>query len=266
MQIVDGESDSEIGAHNTTIVSQFTKQAIPFKEMSQHSNHYGMNLMLKLSEPKQHDTVLDVACGPGIVSCEFAKLVRYVKGIDLTPAMIEQAKQLQKEKNLDNIEWEIGDVSTLPFQDNEFSIVVTRYSLHHMINPNRVIKEMYRVCKPGGKILVVDVTPEKDKRELYNMVEKLRDPSHTEALTLDELRLLLESESIIDIKTEHHDLEMKLEDILNASFPNPEDKEKILTLFKNDVINNNLGMNSQNRDGKIYFYFPISMLIGFKPK
>lgn len=97
-QLVGSKVDQKAGTHNDTIVSQFTKQAIPFKEMSQHSNQYGLHLMLKLSEPKQDDTVLDVACGPGIVSCEFAKLARYVKGIDLTPAMIEQAKQLQKEK------------------------------------------------------------------------------------------------------------------------------------------------------------------------
>lgn len=263
---MDSKSDQATGAHNNTIVSQFTKQAIPFKEMSQHSNHYGINLMLKLTGPKQDDTVLDVACGPGIVSCEFAKLVQHVKGIDLTPAMMEQAKQLQKEKNLDNVDWEIGDVYALPFQNNEFSIVVTRYSLHHMINPDKVIDEMYRVCKTGGKLLVIDVTPEKDKKELYNKVEKLRDPSHTGALTLDELRLLLDSKGIMNIKTEYHNLEMNLEDILNASFPNPGDREKILSFFEDDVVNNNLGMKSHIRDGGIYFYFPISMLVGFKPK
>lgn len=179
--------------------------------------------------------------------------------------MIEQAKQLQKEKNLDNVDWEIANVYTLPFQDNEFSIVVTRYSLHHMIDPDKVINEMYRVCKPGGKMLVVDVTPEKDKKELYNKVEKLRDPSHTRAITLDELRLFLDSKGIMNIKTERHDLEMDLEDI-NAPFPNPGDREKILSLFEDDVVNNNLGMKSHNRDGRIYFYFPISMLVGFKPK
>lgn len=57
---MDSESDQATGAHNNTIVSQFTKQAVPFKEMSQHSNHYGINLMLKLTGPKQDDTVLDV--------------------------------------------------------------------------------------------------------------------------------------------------------------------------------------------------------------
>jgi ubiquinone/menaquinone biosynthesis C-methylase UbiE len=52
--------------------------------------------------------VLDVACGPGIVACELANFVSYVTGIDITPAMIEQAEQIQKEKKLDDITWKIG--------------------------------------------------------------------------------------------------------------------------------------------------------------
>lgn len=56
--------------------------------------------MLKLSNPKENDIVLDAVCGLGIVACEYTQLVSHVTGIDLSPAMIEQAQTLQKE-----IEW-----------------------------------------------------------------------------------------------------------------------------------------------------------------
>lgn len=92
MTNVDVKSDARKISHNDSIISQFTKQAVPFVQMSQHSNQYGLNLMLKLSDPKHVDIVLDVTCGPGLVACEFAKIVGHVVGIDLTPAMIEQAK------------------------------------------------------------------------------------------------------------------------------------------------------------------------------
>jgi ubiquinone/menaquinone biosynthesis C-methylase UbiE len=82
---------------------QFTKQAIPFTKLSEHSNQYGLELMLELAKPQKGDTVLDVACGPGIVACELAKFVSHVTGIDITPAMIEQAKQMQNERKLNNI-------------------------------------------------------------------------------------------------------------------------------------------------------------------
>ncbi len=112
-------ANSSDKSHNDSIISQFTKYAVPYAHLSEHSNSYAMELMLKLSKPQSNDIVLDVACGTGIVSCEFAKLVSHVTGIDLTPAMIEQAKQLQQEKQLKNITWKICDVSkpSLPFDD-----------------------------------------------------------------------------------------------------------------------------------------------------
>jgi ubiquinone/menaquinone biosynthesis C-methylase UbiE len=55
--------------------------------------------MLRLTKPQSKDTVLDVACGTGIVSCTFAKVVFHVTGIDITPAMVEQAKRCNKKKD-----------------------------------------------------------------------------------------------------------------------------------------------------------------------
>ena len=222
--------------------------------------------MLKLISPQKDDTVLDVACGDGIVAFEFASLVKKVTGIDLTPDMIKRAEIIQKEKDLDNIEWKIGDVSILPFQDNEFSIVVTRYSLHHMINPHKVLGEMYRVCKPGGRIMVVDITPEKDKKESYNMVEKLRDPSHTEALTPEELKEMMHDLGIVNIQVEHFDLELDLERRLQSTHSKSVNMEKIIHLFKQDLTNDNLGLRSHLVNSQIQVFIPISVIVGFKGK
>ena len=261
---MDIKLDNNEISHNEVIVSQFTKQAIPFAQMSQHSNQYGLDLMLKLSDPKEDDVVLDVACGPGIVACEFAPKVSHVTGIDITTAMIEQARSLQKDRKLENVDWRVGDVSRLPFDDSSFSMVVTRYSLHHMVNPKGVLEEMRRVCKPGGRVLVIDVTPDENKKESYNQVEKLRDPSHTEALAFHELKHMVETVGFVDIRSESHDLEMGLETILKTSFPNPENKDKIRQIFREDLTRNNLGVRSHERDGQIYFYFPISIIVAQK--
>jgi len=250
--------------HNDNIISQFSKQAIPFTKLSQHSNQYGLDLMLKICAPKQNDIVLDVACGPGIISCEFAKEVSHVTGIDLTPAMIEQAKVLQQDKQLDNLTWKLGDVLNLPFYDNSFSIVITRYSLHHILEPKKVLEEMKRVCIPGGKIMIIDVTPDKDKVEAYNNVEKLRDSSHVKALTFSELENMMKDIGLINLKVAHQDLEMELDNILQSSFPNPDDIQKIKNLFEEDITKNNLGMKSHLKNNKIYFYFPITMIMGIK--
>jgi ubiquinone/menaquinone biosynthesis C-methylase UbiE len=261
---VDSNTPKNSVSHNDVIISQFTKQALAFSQMSQHSNHYGLELMFELSDPQIDDRVLDVACGPGIIACEFARKVFHVTGIDITPAMIEEAKNLQRERKIDNVDWKLGDVTKLPFEDDSYSLVVTRYSLHHLIKQKQVLEEMQRVCKPNGKILIIDVTPDKDKVDAYNYVEKLRDSSHTGALTFDQLKGLMQEAGLTNLKSKHHELEMELEIILKSSFPNPEDLPRIRQLFQKDILMDNLGMKSHLNNGKIFFYFPISMILGIK--
>lgn len=106
-------------AHQRLILEQFTKQAVPFSQMQNHSPE----LLLAVSGAGPEDTVLDVACGPGLMACAFAKVARHVTGIDLTPAMIEQAKAMQKADGLTNLTWHIGDVVPLPFSDGSFTLV-----------------------------------------------------------------------------------------------------------------------------------------------
>ena len=76
-----------------------------------------------------NDTVLDVACGPGLMACEFAAVARHVTGIDLTPAMIERARAQQESQGQTNVSWLVGDVLPLPFPGSSFSLVFTRYSV-----------------------------------------------------------------------------------------------------------------------------------------
>ena len=167
------------------IVEQFTKQAVPFSEMPHHNDEDTNRLVIETAGIGPEDTVLDVACGPGLITCAVARVARHVTGIDITPAMIEEARKRQQSMGLTNMEWRVGDVLPLPFPGSSFSAVITRYSFHHFLEPEAVLTEMVRVCQPGGRVAVVDVfmsTPE--QAEAYNRMEKLRDPSHTRALLL----------------------------------------------------------------------------------
>jgi ubiquinone/menaquinone biosynthesis C-methylase UbiE len=104
--------------------------------------------------------LLDVACGSGSIAVGFAKLSKQVTGIDMSPEMIEQAKLLQQKIMLNNIVWNIDDKSDyLSSRTNSFSIVATRFSFHHLLNPFSVLNEMNRVCDIGGQIVVIDPTP-----------------------------------------------------------------------------------------------------------
>ena len=176
--------------HSDTIIDQFTKQAMPFSTAPGIKDAQALRLIVDFSGAGADDTVLDVACGPGLVVCAFARVVRQATGIDLTPAMIERARAVQAEQGVSNVTWQVGDVLPLPFADASFSIVTSRFAFHHLPDPLAVLGEMKRVCTPGGKVMLVDLTasPDPEKAAAFHRMEVLRDPSHVRALTLAELQ------------------------------------------------------------------------------
>jgi ubiquinone/menaquinone biosynthesis C-methylase UbiE len=222
--------------HNQTIIDQFSHQAIPFSELPGHSQ--SIQVLIDLTEVSATDDVLDVACGHGLVACEFALYAKHVTSIDITPKMIEQAKQRQQDKGLANLTWQVGDVLPLPFADCRFSLVITRYSFHHLLKPAAVLAEMLRVCKPGGKIMVIDVVQSPEKVDAFDSLEKLRDPSHVHALTFFEMASMIDASGLTNIKTARYKVERELEQQLKASFPNPGDAKKIREMFKADLESN----------------------------
>jgi ubiquinone/menaquinone biosynthesis C-methylase UbiE len=247
--------------HQRLILEQFTRQAVPFSQMQNHSPE----LLLAASGAGPEDTVLDVACGPGLMACAFARVARHVTGIDLTPAMIEQAKVMQRGDGLTNLTWHVGDVQQLPFADASFSVVFTRYSFHHLLDPKTVLVEMVRVCSPGGTVVVVDVfTSGPEQAEAYNRMEKLRDPSHVRALTLEELTALLTHAGLRGVRTQLYKHEVELEQVLQRSFPNPGDADTIRQLFVEDLAVNRLGVGAHRREGNIHYAYPIAVSVGRK--
>lgn len=248
--------------HDSEIVEQFTKQAIPFTELPGHLD--SIQMLIEMSQVAGDDLVLDVACGPGLVACEFAKMAQHVTGIDLTEKMIEQAKKRQNELGLANLTWDIGTVSPLPYASASFSVVITRYSFHHFLEPKAVLREMIRVCKPNGIVLIADAALPADKVDAYNRMEKLRDPSHTEALSYESWEQLLGESGLRNLQRGCYQVPMELEKQLRASFPNLGDDDKIRGLFKNDINANSLGMDAHLVGNEIHFSYPISIYVGTK--
>ena len=259
----DSNSMSGQAQHNALIVDQFNRQAATFGK--RHAQSDPLDRMMRVSGVTSTDSVLDVACGPGIVACRFAEVAHHVTGLDLAPGMLERAQALQAERSLRNLTWLRGDVSNLPFAENSFSIVVTRYTFHHFLSPASVLSEMVRVCRPGGRIVVADVTPEASKLAAYDEFETLRDPSHAHGLSAQGLQQLFSNAGLPSAETSSYDLEMDFEDLMSGSFPNPEDAERVWQLMREDVNVNRIGLNAHLKNGKHFLAFPITIMAANKP-
>jgi ubiquinone/menaquinone biosynthesis C-methylase UbiE len=253
--------------HNDMIVEQFSLQAIPFSKVPGHLD--SLNVLVESSgvTAAAQSNVLDVACGPGIVACEFAKHSKHVVGVDITPAMIDQAKSRQLAARLMNVSWKVVDVSKrLPFDDQTFDVVVTRYSFHHFLDPSAVLSEMIRVCKYGGRIVIADVVLPADKVAKYDALELIRDPSHVHALTHAEISALINSSGLTNIKTTYYKVAIELEQQLRASFPpNAGDVDTIRTMFADDLVEDRMGINVHKKGDEIHYEVPITVIVGDRP-
>jgi len=250
-------------SHRDMILDQFSRQAVPFSTSPGIKDEQALRLIVEFSGAGPEDTVLDVACGGGIVVCAFARVVRHATGIDLTPAMIERARSLQAEQGLSNVSWKQGDVLPLPWPDGAFSIVTSRFAFHHFLDPRAVLAEMRRVCAPGGKVVVIDTeaSPDVAKAAEFNRMEKLRDPSHVRAMPLTELRGLFPQAGLPAPRGTSYRLEGELEALLGRSFPLAGDADKIREIFAASLGDDRLGIPMAREDARIRYAYPVAVLV-----
>jgi len=247
--------------HQHEILDQFTRQATPFATAPGIRDETALRLIVECSGAGPDDTVLDVACGPGLVVAAFARVVRHATGIDITPAMLERARAHAAEQGLTNVTWHQGDVLPLPWPDASFSIVTSRFAFHHFLDPLAVLREMTRVAAPGGRVVVIDSTPAPTRADAFNRMERLRDPSHVRSLPVDEHRELYAKVGLPEPRVTSYRLEGELESLIGRSFPHPGDDAKIRELFRQALADDAPDIQPRLEDGQIRYGFPVSVLV-----
>jgi len=115
--------------------------------------------LVKWAGVRSGQRMLDVACGTGVVSITAARLGASVTGLDLTPELLERARENARIAGV-IVDWHEGDVENLPFGDAAFDVVLSQYGHIFAPRPDVAIGEMLRVLKPGGTIAFSTWPPE----------------------------------------------------------------------------------------------------------
>jgi SAM-dependent methyltransferase len=176
--------------------------------------------------------------------------------------MIDKAREHAAALGLGNVDRHVGNVAALPFPDRSFSLVVSRFAFHHFVDPLGVLREMARVCARGGRVVVADVAASDDpqRADAFNRMERLRDPSHTRALTLAEWRRLFADAELPPPRETYYDVRGELEGLLATSFPAPDDVAVIRKMFADSLADDGLGMKTRRKDDRILLSYPIAIL------
>ena len=200
--------------YEESIREEFTHQTDSFADSPAMNAAEILGALVELAPADPGARWLDVACGPGLIARALAPRVGSVLGVDLTPAMIEKATAETEAAGLDNVGFGIGDATALGLGDDSFDGAITRFSLHHIPVPMRVLEEMARVVRPGGLVVVGDHLTDSDGEAAawHQEIERLRDPTHWASPTPERLRamgkaagLLADSERVVPIELDYEE-------------------------------------------------------------
>ncbi|RAM49968.1 MAG: methyltransferase type 11 [Hapalosiphonaceae cyanobacterium JJU2] len=138
-------------------------------------------------------TVLDIGCGTG----EFERLLltenpqQVITGVDISEEMLLVAKQ--KCRTYPNVAFQTASVSALPFADNSFDVVVSASAFHYFDDPDAALREIKRVLKPEGKVVILDWCKDYLLCRICDFFLKFVDPAYKQCYTQKEFHSLLTS-------------------------------------------------------------------------
>jgi SAM-dependent methyltransferase len=186
---------------------------------------------------------------------------------DATEQMLEKARVRCAKAGLRNVQFRCGDAENLPFEEAQFDGVVTRLAVHHFANPQRAFDEMFRVLRPHGTVVIVDVVSSEDADEsnLQNAIERLRDPSHVRMLPASEMDTCVTRSGFRDLQHDTWDKSREFEEWMGI-VNDPDRAEPIRTVVRALAdAGRTAGMGLSAKNGQIVFFHRWHLLKATKP-
>jgi SAM-dependent methyltransferase len=234
----------------------FTGQSQGFsRDGETYADAEGLAWMLKDLPVSPIAEALDIATGTGEFARALAPHVAKVIGLDATDAMLEQGKTFVEQAGIDNITFQKGVVQELPFENETFDIVSSRYAFHHFADSKPVISEMARVCKTGGHVIIVDiVVPDASTAAEYQYYEWLCDPSHTRCLESEEFRSYFRLFGLEVVSARNRVLAEELVEWMDFSLTEEKRREQILLAVREELAGGpKTGLSPRTEDSVLCF-------------
>lgn len=249
--------------HTSNIIDQFERQTKLFAGAKGLHSGEIISALVDAATPEPDDEALDVACGPGTVAAAFATHVRRAVGVDVTQSMLDEAASLANQRGLENVEWIRADAMELPFASKSFDIVSCRFAFHHMQNPQRVLSEMKRVCRVGGRVVVCDAIASDDpaKAAALNKMERFRDSSTVRFRPLGEMMEYFVAGGMGNPQITRFRLLSERDGLARISFPVDDDREALCRMIDSSVEGDTMGLGAYRDGNTVRFHYPSAILV-----
>lgn len=215
--------------------ASYDNLAQTFDHFTDQFAQYAVNeIVARLGSEHQH--ILDIGCGSGVVALHTAgkhRAAKKITGVDLSEGMLAQASEKSERRGwTDNLVFEKGDAENLAFDDCSFDAAVSLYAFRHFPNPEKAAEELFRVLRPGGRaVIAVGSAPKlasiSGVKALWNRPWRaLRQSWQLELAACDQIERLVDTElNALEMGEEaewthgHHGFSGSIESLLrNAGF------------------------------------------------
>ena len=249
------------------INKSFEVQAAGFESKSVNfTNEDYLNMVIQTVCPTEDMIMLEVAAGTCAVSRSFAPQIRTSVCLDATESMLTVGKTEAEKNSLDNMVFVKGFAEELPFLSESFDLVISRLAFHHFTDTLSVMREMARVCKCGGLVVMIDMeASDEPYRDIRDKIETMRDPSHVRNLSLPEMRGLFENERLSIENENVTEMQTVLSNWMELTKTPDDIQEHITKLMEDDLAEKSkTGFEPYRSEEGICFKHKWVMLVGRK--
>jgi len=253
--------------HKSRLRDVFEKRVQIYWRTKSHVDPRFLCDIVKSSRARKNGIVLDLGTGIGIVALAFSQKVGAkgtVIGIDLSSRVLAEARHWGN--GSENLNFTASDIENMPFKNESFTVISSRFVLHHLVSPKSMLIEAYRVLKSGGHILIADgVAPELPEADAFlNEIGKARDETHVRYHTAAEISNMIEDAHFTDIQVYRDPIgyPLSLREWVDSAEPS---KYPILKkAFKKASKNVKLAFQIAQKKEDISFYVPTIIITGEK--
>ncbi|MBT4511852.1 MAG: methyltransferase domain-containing protein [Chloroflexi bacterium] len=242
----------------------FGKKSQEYSTSSLLADERNLALLLKLAEITKNDRILDIATGTGFLAVAISNTGAELIATDFTMAMLEKAKVALGNQN--NTVLALADAARMPFAAESFDVVTCRIAVHHFTEPETAFAEMARVCKQGGRVMIMDVISSEDQQEgdLQNRITKLRDISEVRQWKRSELEGMLRSSGLIVSHSELWPHIMAFDEWIRLGGADAETTKTIREMIIDSMEGDKAAMSPQIMDDKMFFTWNTAIIVARK--